>query len=284
MSKIAFIGAGSMAEAIISGMVAKNLVEPGEIHVTNRSDKERLAFLQSRYEVTVSESLEMLLNDADVVFLAVKPKDILRAMEAAKPYINEEMLLISVAAGVDTASLEGIISKKVAIIRAMPNTSAAVGESATAIAANQYTNQPDLDLARKLFETIGSVTNVKEDQLNAVTGLSGSGPAYIYYLVEAMEKSSVTIGLDRETAKQLIIQTLIGAAAMLTNSDKPPAVLRKEVTSPGGTTEAGIKVLEENGVQEALISCIQEAAMQSKRLGEQISDELAGSLLLRNAR
>ncbi|PLT34788.1 pyrroline-5-carboxylate reductase [Bacillus sp. V5-8f] len=282
MRKIAFIGAGSMAEAIISGMVAKDIVKPKEIYITNRSDKDRLAFLQSRYGVSISESLETLLKDADIVFLAVKPKDILGAMEAAKPFISEQMLLISVAAGVHTASLEGLISKKVSIIRAMPNTSAAVGESATAIAGNQHASEHDLDLAQELFETIGTVTTVKEDQLDAVTGLSGSGPAYIYYLVEAMEKSSLTIGLDAETAKQLIIQTLIGAAAMLSQSDKSPAVLRKEVTSPGGTTEAGLNVLEDSGVQAAVISCIQEAAMQSKKLGRQISDELAESLL--NAR
>lgn len=284
MRKIAFVGAGSMAEAIISGMIARGVVEPEEIHVTNRKNGQRLAFLQNQYRVNVAGSTEMLLKDADIVFLAVKPKDILGAMDAVKAHITDNMLLISIAAGIDIASLEGIIEKKVGIIRAMPNTSAAVGKSATALAANQYTNLQDLEVARELFETIGSVAMVEEEQMNAVTGLSGSGPAYIYYLVEAMEKSSEKIGLDGETAKQLIIQTLIGAAAMLSSSDKTPAVLRKEVTSPGGTTEAGIKVLEANGVQEAVISCIQEAALQSKRMGEQISHEIAQSSLLRNVR
>ncbi|MDQ0219078.1 pyrroline-5-carboxylate reductase [Peribacillus cavernae] len=283
MGKIAFIGAGSMAEAIISGLITRGVTKPEEIHITNRSDEKRLAYLQNNYGVTVCSSIETLLEGAEIVVLAVKPKDVLAAVDAVKAHVTEHMLLISVAAGVQILSLEEILTKKIPIIRAMPNTSAAVGKSATALAINQYTQQDDLKLARQLFETIGSVAIVAEEQLDAVTGLSGSGPAYIYYLVEAMEKSSEKIGLDGETAKQLIIQTLIGAAEMLSNSDKTPAVLRKEVTSPGGTTEAGIKVLEAHGVQEALISCIQEAAEQSKRMGLQISQELTETLLHRNA-
>ncbi|RFU69194.1 pyrroline-5-carboxylate reductase [Bacillus sp. V59.32b] len=281
MSKIAFIGAGSMAEAIISGMITRGVTKPGDIHIANRSDEGRLSSLQNGYGVTVCRSSAELLDGAAIVVLAVKPKDVLAAMDAVKSHITEKMLFISVAAGVNISSLEAILSKKIPIIRAMPNTSAAVGQSATALAVNQYTKQDDLELACQLFETIGSVAIVAEEQMNAVTGLSGSGPAYIYYLVEAMEKSSEIIGLDGETAKQLIIQTLIGAAEMLSNSDKTPATLRKEVTSPGGTTEAGIKVLEAHGVQEALISCIQEAAQQSKRMGQQISQEISKGTVLR---
>lgn len=281
MKKIAFIGAGSMAEAIISGMITRGVTKPGDIHIANRSDGERLSSLQNGYGVTVSESIAELLDGAVIVVLAVKPKDVLAAMDAVKSHITENMLFISVAAGVNISSLEAILAKKNPIIRAMPNTSAAVGQSATALAANRYTEQEDLDQACQLFKTIGSVAVVAEEQMNAVTGLSGSGPAYIYYLVEAMEKSSEKIGLDGETAKQLIIQTLIGAAEMLNSSDKTPAILRKEVTSPGGTTEAGIKVLEAHGVQEAFISCIQEAARQSERMGEQISKEIKKGTVLR---
>lgn len=279
MSKTAFIGAGSMAEAIFSGMISRGGVDPSTIYTSNRTNTARLDELQEQYGVTGCQSLEKLLTGADIVVLAVKPKDVLTVLSAARPYITEEMMVISVAAGVDIASLEGIISKKVSIIRAMPNTSATVGKSATAIAANKQTKEKNLAEAIALFNAIGTVSLVDESQLDAVTGLSGSGPAYIYYLVEAMEKSAGAIGLDTDTAKQLIIQTLIGAAEMVNQSSKTAYQLRKEVTSPGGTTEAGLKVLAAHQVQEAFVNCIQEAAMQSKRMGRQISEEIEESLL-----
>ncbi|WP_409301531.1 pyrroline-5-carboxylate reductase [Peribacillus sp. SCS-155] len=274
MKKIAFIGAGSMAEAIISGLITGGVVTPSQIYVRNRNNQDRLAKLKRQYKINICTALDELLEGADVVLLAVKPKDVLAAMNTIHPYIQEHMLFISVAAGVSTKSLEEVLQKEMAIVRAMPNTSAAVGKSATAIAANKYTDQSQLELAKRLFDTIGLATVVDEHHLDGVTGLSGSGPAYIYYLVEAMEKSSESLGLDKATSKQLIIQTLIGAAEMLNRTEKTPATLRKEVTSPGGTTEAGIKVLEAHGVKEALISCIQEAALQSQRMGMQISSEM----------
>ncbi|KON69979.1 pyrroline-5-carboxylate reductase [Peribacillus butanolivorans] len=275
MKKIAFIGAGSMAEAIISGLVTQQVIDSANIFVTNKSNDERFDYLKKEYGVTATRSLQQLLQDADLVVLAVKPKDILETMQSIKEYIHEEMLFISVVAGVHTTSLEGIAAKQVSIVRAMPNTSAAVGRSATALAANSHTDEVQLQTAITLFETVGSVSIVEETQLDAVTGLSGSGPAYIYYLVEALEKSAESIGLDSETAKQLILQTLIGAAEMLQKSPKTPAVLRKEVTSPGGTTEAGLKALQAHQVQEAFIACVEEATEQSKRMGNQISKELA---------
>ena len=275
MKKIAFIGAGSMAEAIISGLVAKEVVDPGNISVINRSNEERLNYLKEEYGINPVRTPEELLKGAHMAVLAVKPKDILSTMQTIKQSIEENTLFLSVVAGVDTESLEGIAGKPIAIIRAMPNTSAAVGKSATALAANAHTCDAQLQSAVSLFETIGSVTIVEEEQLDAVTGLSGSGPAYIYYLVEALEKSAESIGLEPDAAKQLILQTLSGAAEMLQRSPKTPAVLRKEVTSPGGTTEAGLKALEAHHVQEAFITCVQEATAQSKRMGQQISKNIA---------
>ncbi|MFJ7754826.1 pyrroline-5-carboxylate reductase [Peribacillus muralis] len=275
MKKIAFIGAGSMAEAIISGLVKQQVIQPANIFVTNKRNDDRFNYLAEQYGVTTTRSLQPLLQDADLVVLAVKPKDILETMQSIKGYIREEMLLLSVVAGVHTSSLEGIANKQFSIVRAMPNTSATVGKSATALAANGHTKESQLQTAITLFETVGTVAIVEESQLDAVTGLSGSGPAYIYYLVEALERSAETIGLDSQTAKQLILQTLLGAADMLQKSPKTPAVLRKEVTSPGGTTEAGLKELQAHQVQEAFIACVQEATEQSKRMGDQISKELA---------
>ncbi|MFJ8245384.1 pyrroline-5-carboxylate reductase [Peribacillus asahii] len=275
MKKITFIGAGSMAEAIISGLVAQQVVDPKNINVTNKSNEARLASLNEKYGVTGTRNIQEAMKEADVVLLAVKPKDMLATMQSIQPYITTEMMLVSVAAGVHTASLEGIAAKEVAVIRAMPNTSATVGQSATAISTNAYTSAEQRQTAITLFETIGSVVVVEEEQLDAVTGLSGSGPAYLYYLVEAMEKSAQDLGLDAGTAKQLIIQTMLGAAEMLKHSSKSPATLRKEVTSPGGTTEAGLKVLQNYEVDQAFIACVEEATAQSKRMGKQISDQLA---------
>lgn len=274
MNNIACIGIGSMAEAIISGIIERGGVNPKQIKVANKSNQERLAYVEKQYGVCGHTSLEAALIDANVVFLAVKPKDVLAALTAARPYLTENMLLISVAAGVNLASLEGIIEKKMAIVRAMPNTSAAVGLSATALAANSLAGNTQLQTAIDLFTSIGTVNVVDEHKLNAVTGLSGSGPAYIYYVVEAMEKSAQEIGLDPVTAKQLIIQTIQGAAEMLKQSPKTPQTLRKEVTSPGGTTEAGLKVLEVHHVQNAFIACIEEATNQAKRMGDEISKEI----------
>jgi pyrroline-5-carboxylate reductase len=278
MRKIAFIGAGAMTEAIVSGMIERGGVRSEEIAVSNKSNQERLQYMQKQYGVSGFTSLEELLQDADIVVLAVKPKDVLAVLQVARNYITENMLLISVAAGVSTESIEEILLHKMAIVRAMPNTSAAVGKSATALAPNPHTTETELTQAIDLFTAIGTVAVVKEQQLDAVTGLSGSGPAYIYYLFEAMEKSAETIGLDPAIAKQLIIQTLQGAAEMVKQSPKSPSVLRQEVTSPGGTTEAGLNILKAHHVQEAFIACIEQATLQSKKMGEQISKELKATL------
>ena len=247
----------------------------GTFSVTNKSNEAKLANLSEKYGVHGTRSVQETMKDADIVVLAVKPKDILTTMQTIQEYITTEMVLISVAAGVHTGSLEGIAAKKVAIVRAMPNTSATVGKSATAICTNEYVTTDQRQAAIDLFETVGSVVVVKEDQLDAVTGLSGSGPAYLYYLVEAMEKGAVNLGLEAETAKQLIIQTMLGTAEMLQHSSKSPATLRQEVTSPGGTTEAGLKVLEANQVGTSFVACIEEATEQSIRMGKQISEQLA---------
>ncbi|MDE3839498.1 pyrroline-5-carboxylate reductase [Bacillus methanolicus] len=275
MKKLTFVGAGSIAEAMISGMLKSNLIEKNRIWVTNRKDDNKLNRMSQDYGVNTSYNLEELFSNTDAVILAMKPKDAAEAITRIKDYLTEDMLIISVLAGISISSIEELSGKSLAIVRAMPNTSAAIGKSATAIAVNKMVKDQQKKIVKQMFETIGLTTFVEEEQLDAVTGLSGSGPAYIYYLVEAMEKSAVEIGLEKEVAKQLIVQTLLGAAEMLTKSSKSPEQLRREVTSPGGTTEAGIKVLEAHDVQHAFISCIKEATAQSKRLGSMLSEAVA---------
>ena len=268
MKKLAVIGAGSMAEALIAGIIRNQLIDSKSIWVTNKTNQLKLNTLQSQYGVSTTYQLPELFQGTEIVILAMKPKDAVEAITHIKDYLTKDMLIISVLAGVSINTIERLSEKSLSVVRAMPNTSAAVGKSATALAINTNVSDIQMKLVRKMFATVGLTTIVEENQLDAVTGLSGSGPAYIYYLAEAMEKSATDIGLEKGMAKQLIVQTLIGAAEMLANSTKEPQQLRKEVTSPGGTTEAGIKILEAYEVQHAFIDCIKEATAQSKRLGQ----------------
>lgn len=278
MNKLAIIGAGSMAEALISGMVENDLLEAGHIWVTNRSNQGRLDELKAKYGISTSYDTAKMLKGADAVLLAMKPKDAATSLHTLKSNLEDNTLIISVLAGVSLDSMERLLETSLPIVRAMPNTSATVGKSATGLAVNKYVSQAQIELAQKIFQTVGIVRIVQEEQLDAVTGLSGSGPAYIYYLVEAMEKSAVELGLEEDLAKDLIVQTILGAAQMLDSSTKPAAQLRKEVTSPGGTTEAGLKVLASHEVDRAVIECIKAATVQSKYLGKVISEKLNTTL------
>ncbi len=274
MKKLAFIGAGSMAEAMISGIVESQLLTGEQIWVTNRNNQEKLDKLNQKYGVNGTYELSELLENADAVILAMKPKDTATAISQIRSYLTENTMLISVLAGVSIENIELLAEKKLPVVRAMPNTSATVGKSATGIAINPHVSDRQKEIVQTIFETVGLTTFVEESQIDAITGLSGSGPAYIYYLIEAMEKGADEIGLDKQVAKGLIVQTLLGAAEMVATSPKPSQQLRAEVTSPGGTTEAGIRVLESFDVQKAFINCIKEATAQSKRLGIALSDEL----------
>lgn len=273
MKKLVVVGAGSMAEALISGITSNGLLEKQNIWVTNRSDRKRLDRLHLEYGVSITYDLEALFKDADVIVLAMKPKDALSGIKRISPFLTEKALIISVLAGLSVHTIETLAGKQLAAVRAMPNTSAAIGKSATGLAMNDQVTLEQAEMAKKLFETVGLAAFVEEEQLDAVTGLSGSGPAYIYYLVEAMENSALEIGLEKQLAKELIVQTLLGAAEMLTKSEKPSRQLRYEVTSPGGTTEAGIRILENHQVQAAIIDCIKGATAQSQKLGKMLSTE-----------
>ncbi|WP_340085106.1 pyrroline-5-carboxylate reductase [Siminovitchia sp. FSL H7-0308] len=264
---ISFIGAGSMAEAIIAGLIEKNIAERKNILVTNREDQTKLADLKKKYGIKPTYQMEELMEDTDMVIFAVKPKDAAAALKKIKPYLKEDTLFVSVMAGISLSYMENRLNVQQPIARAMPNTSASVGKSATAIAFNGSVSKHQKQLATTVFSSIGVTTVIEENKLDAITALSGSGPAYIYYVVEAMERSAAEIGLDADTAKKMILQTLVGAAEMLLTSGKEAAELRRDVTSPGGTTEAGIEVLQKENVQTAFMKCVKAAMEQSKKLG-----------------
>ncbi len=276
IQNISFLGACSIAEAIIGGLLHANVVKGEQITVSNRSNETRLQELHNKYGVKGTHNKKELLTNTNILFLAMKPKDVAEALTPFKEDIHNNLLIISLLAGVSTHSIRNLLQKDVPIIRAMPNTSAAILKSATAISPSKHATKEHIQTAIALFETIGLVSVVEEEDMHAVTALSGSGPAYIYYVVEAMEEAAKKIGLKEDVAKSLILQTMIGAAEMLKASEKHPSILRKEITSPGGTTEAGIEVLQEHQFQQALISCITQAAQRSHNLGktlEQLTKE-----------
>ncbi|MBM7584530.1 pyrroline-5-carboxylate reductase [Bacillus pakistanensis] len=266
--KTVFIGAGSMAESLLAGALRNGALSKENIYMTNRTNKTRLVELQQKYDINISYDDETLLNGAEIVILAMKPKDVAPALKVLKAFISENTLIISVLAGISIHYIEDTLEFKGGIVRAMPNTSATIGKSATGIAFNDGVTHKKLNLVLSLFNSIGMTAIIEEEKLDIVTALSGSGPAYFYYIVEVLLKTAEEMGLDQSLAKPLLVQTLLGAGEMLATSGQEAKTLRENVTSPGGTTEAGLLALEKNHVNRALYECLHEAAKQSKCLRE----------------
>ncbi|MDL4840911.1 pyrroline-5-carboxylate reductase [Aquibacillus rhizosphaerae] len=271
--KIAFIGAGSMAEAIISGMIQKDYCKPEQIVVTNKSNQNRLKYLQDKYKITISQDKEQVMKGAEIIVLTMKPADIVNGINDIKPYLKEEQLIISVLAGISTDFIAKQTGKDIAVIRAMPNTSAMIGQSATAITPGVFTSKEQLGKAKSLLKAIGMTTIVNEDDMHAITALAGSGPAFYYYMVEAMEIAAEEAGISEETAKALITQTFVGVAEMLKVTDNHPAELRKKITSPGGTTQAGLEILEQSNFQRVIVESIKAATERSNQLGKKLQEK-----------
>ncbi|MDA5107495.1 pyrroline-5-carboxylate reductase [Brevibacillus thermoruber] len=268
-TRIGFLGAGSIVEAMLAGILKNELIAPERIFVANRSDRTRLRRLAETFGVNACEDKAALVEQSDILILAMKPKDAPDACRSLRGLVRPEQLVISVVAGVSTACISDWLGTNGPIVRTMPNTSSAVGLSVTGLSANRSVSEEQLRAATALFEAIGSVHIVPEDELDIITGLSGSGPAYIYYLAEAMEGAGAEAGLSREMARQLTVQTLLGAAQMLLHSSDEPALLRKKVTSPGGTTQAGLEVLDSYRFQQAVASAVLRAAERARELGAQ---------------
>ncbi|GAA0349942.1 pyrroline-5-carboxylate reductase [Bacillus horti] len=270
--RICFVGAGAMAEAILCGMLNHKIVKPGQISVTNRDDRFRLDELVYNFGVVGDSSQKYRsIQEADILILAMKPKDISTALEEIRAYTSQEQLVISVIAGISTKQISEFLGHQAPVIRTMPNTSAIVGLSGTGVCAGEFAKAEHIQVAREIFEAIGLVIVTDEEKLDAITGLSGSGPAYVYYLVEAMLEGGKAVGLSEQEAKDLILQTVIGAANMLIETNESPAYLREKVTSPNGTTQAGLDVLKQYQFQEAVKQCVVRATERSKELGAQSS-------------
>ena len=264
--KVGFIGAGNMGEALIKGLVESNLVASDHILISDVR-AERLHELARQYSVAPVDSNAALLRAADVVILAVKPQIMAPMLRELVPALTGRPLLISLAAGVSTATIQSVLGKYPRLIRVMPNTPALVLQGATAIARPQGVDPDDLDTAQEIFNAVGKVVVVDEELMDAVTGLSGSGPAYVALVVESLADGGVKMGLDRATALTLATQTVLGAARLLAETGLHPGALKDMVSSPGGTTIAGIAALEEGGIRTTFIRAVERATLRSRELG-----------------
>ena len=267
-SGLAIIGGGKIGEALLSGLVRRGGADG--IVVCERHP-ERAAELTARYGVPVLGLAEAAAR-ARVLLLAVKPQDIGTLLELLAGSVDTGHLVVSVAAGVPTATIEAALPAGVPVVRVMPNTPALVDEGMSVLSAGAHADEGHLDEAETLLAAVGRVRRVPETQQDAVTALSGSGPAYFFYLVEAMVDAGILLGLPRDLAVDLIVQTALGSAVMLRDSGEHPVQLREAVTSPGGTTIAAIRELERHSVRAALIAAIEAAHDRSVELGRAARD------------
>jgi pyrroline-5-carboxylate reductase len=264
MQALAIIGGGKIGEALLTGLLRGERT-PADI-VVSEKHRERAAYLSATYGVKTLD-VAAAAAAARTVVLAVKPQDIDALLAELAPAVGTEHLIVSVAAGITTAKISAGLPDGVPVVRCMPNTPALVDEAMTAVAPGAHADEPHLATAEALLASVGRVVRVPESQLDAVTALSGSGPAYFFYLVEAMIDAGILLGLPRTLAAELIVQTAIGSAKMLRDSGEHPVQLREAVTSPGGTTIAAIRELEVHGVRAALLAAIEAAALRSAELG-----------------
>ncbi len=269
METIGFIGAGNMAEALIKGVINAKLYTPENVFISDIR-AERLKLLAEEYSVVTCEENGELAAKVQTVVLSIKPQNMSDALESIKDSIGGEKLVISIAAGIKVANISAVLGD-VGIVRVMPNTPALIGEGAGALFANERA-RPMLNKAVEIFSAVGKAVIVdEEDLIDAVTALSGSGPAYYFLLMEEMIKTGARLGLPDDVAKDLVLQTAKGAGLLAAEADKngeSPSVLRKKVTSPGGTTEAALEVFKEGKISELISAAINRAYERSRELSE----------------
>jgi pyrroline-5-carboxylate reductase len=263
---IGVIGAGNMAEALIRGLVKGGHV-PADHVAASGPRNERIEELRAAYGIDVTTENRDVARRAGILVLAVKPQILDKVLREIGDLLKPGLLLVSIAAGVDTATIEDAVPDGVRVVRAMPNTPALVGAGATAISPGKHASEADLATARALFDAVGITVVLDESHLDAVTGLSGSGPAYIFLILEALADAGVKVGLSRRNAQRLAAQTVMGSAKLLLETDEHPGKLKDMVTSPGGTAIAGLHTLEEGGLRTTLINAVETATKRSRELG-----------------
>jgi pyrroline-5-carboxylate reductase len=267
MTKLAVLGCGKMGEALVAGLLASGWRTPDEIVATARRE-ERLRELKSKHGIAVTTDNGAAVEGADVVVIAVKPQDIDALLDAISGLVGPHQTVLSIAAAIPTSLIEARLGNDVPVVRSMPNTPSVVHEGMAGVAAGRHAQQKHLDLACEVLAHVGRVVVVPEPYLDAVTAISGSGPAYFALLAEAMIEAGILLGLSREVSTELVIQTMLGSAKLLRDAHMHPVELREMVTSPGGTTIRAIRVLEQSGVRAAFLNAIQAAMERSQELAQ----------------
>jgi len=264
---IGVVGCGKMGSALTMGAIQAGVFAPAEVRAYDPSPQ---AIASLAPEITVVASLQELIAQVEVILLCVKPQDVIEVLKEVKEKNehSEKLLILSIAAGVSLDTMEGIVDGTARIIRTMPNTPALVGKGAAAYSPGALATEQDRAFAHRLLSSVGIACEVKESLLDAVTGTSGSGPAYIYTLIEALADGALLQGIPRDQALQLATQTVLGAATMVSETGEHPAILRDRVTSPGGTTIAGLAALEKGAFRSSIIKAVEAATKRSQELGK----------------
>jgi pyrroline-5-carboxylate reductase len=270
INKIAILGSGSMGTAILSGLLKAGF-DAGSVSVSTKSlaSANKLATELGVTAYSAEQSADansLAAAGADVVLVAVKPMYITQVLSEVSDALSSDALVISVAAGITNAAMEAAVPNSVAVIRAMPNTPAIVGRAVTGLARGSRVADAQLNSASSLFETVGKVVVLDESQIDALTSISGSGPAYVFYLIEQLTSAALELGFDESTANLLVSETFLGASELLVASGKAPADLRRQVTSPNGTTERAIAVLSEGGLADLFKAATEAAVTRAKQI------------------
>jgi len=265
--KLGFLGGGIMAENILRGILKAGLLKNGQITVSDLNTS-RLTLLKKQYKIKTEKNNKKIVTLSDVIILAVKPQNMKELLQEVELSSDNKKLFISIAAGVKSAAISRDLSGKGRIVRVMPNVAAKVLESASAICKGPLAKEDDIKTTLKIFGAIGNAVVVKEDLMDAVTGLSGSGPAYVFLFIDAMSDAGVKAGLPRKTALDLAVQTFFGASKLLIETGDSPAAAKDQVTSPGGTTICGLHSLEKGSVRADIINAVEAAIKRSKELGQ----------------
>lgn len=258
-----------MGSALLEGALNAKLLSPGQI-VAFDLDRHRLSRLNRKFGICAAKSGAQAVSKADFIFLCVKPQQMKNLILEIRESVVAKQCLVSIAAGISTRTLENCFSIRVPVIRAMPNTPALIQSGMTAITKGRFARRNHLQFAANFFSSVGEIVELSENLFDAVTAVSGSGPAYLFYLAESLERAGKKLGFQKDVIQILSRQTLLGAAKMLQNSSSPPRELRQKVTSPGGTTESAIRYLESKKWATIFEQAIQKARNRSKKLGKSI--------------
>jgi len=263
--RVAVLGAGKMGGILLQAFLKQNLFAPDQIHATVGHAEKAIA-LSTQWGVDVSTDNLEAVRQSDLILIGVKPFQVPDLIEAIKPALTADKTIVSFAASVKTRSIEEAAGLDIAVIRAMPNTPSALGAGAAGLCRGRFVSAEKMELAQRIFETVGRTVIVDEKHMDAVTGLSASGPAYIYIIIEALAEAGVKVGLPRDIATQLAAQTTFGAAKMVLETGYHPALLKDAVTTPAGCTIDGILELEEGGLRVTLIKAVMRATQRAKEL------------------